>query len=97
MTTSKLDAIAARLEAARSRSEETLRDLPEYRLLSRAEADRQRLVRDTSELLAVVREVAAAIDRADPPGRMKAGTPTVSVAQLRSALAPLTKEETDGR
>ena len=30
--------------------------------------------------------VAAAIDRADPPGRMKVGTPSVSVAVLRAAL-----------
>lgn len=41
---------------------------------------------DLAALVEVVKAVRSAIDRADPPGQMKAGTPSVSVAVLRAAL-----------
>jgi hypothetical protein len=42
---------------------------------------------------AKVARVEAAIIRADPPGGMRAGTPTVSVAVLRAALAAAPAED----
>lgn len=45
--------------------------------------------RHAPAMLRALEAVLDAIDRADPPGAMKAGTPTVSVAVLRSALSPL--------
>lgn len=50
----RLIEIEARLTEARKRSDETLRHLPEGWLLSRAEHDRQRLVKDLDALLAAL-------------------------------------------
>jgi hypothetical protein len=49
---------------------------------------------DVPTLVKALEAVLDAIDRADPPGAMKAGTPTVSVAVLRSALSPLEHPDT---
>ena len=82
----RLDAITARLEAARERSAETLRDLPQSRLLTRAEADRQRLVRDGKALLEFARGVEKLAQDAPHNGPFTAHGYT---ARLRALLAVL--------
>ena len=44
---------------------------------------------DVPALVEALEAVLDAIDRADPPGAMRAGTPSVSLAVLRAALSPL--------
>ena len=82
----RIDAITARLEEARERSVETLRDLPESRLLTRAEADRQRLVRDGKALLEFAREVEKLAQDGPHTGPFTAHGYT---ARLRALLAGL--------
>lgn len=54
-----LDEIDARIDAASRRAAETFANLPPTRLLSRAEADRQRLVRDGRAMAGALRAILA--------------------------------------
>lgn len=58
-TTTAIDDIDARIAAAGARADETFRNLPPTRLLTRAEADRQRLVRDGRAMSATLRAILA--------------------------------------
>lgn len=57
-TTTRLEEIQSRVDAARERSKQTLRDLPESHLLSRAESDRQVLARHAQTLITAFINVA---------------------------------------
>lgn len=89
----RLEQIEARLAEARRRSEGTLRDLPDNRLLSRAEHDRQRLIKDVAALLAVVeavREIAASLALHEAL-RVQVSTSAIST-RLAGALNGLEEE-----
>lgn len=62
-TTTGMDDIDARIAAASARAEEAFRYLPPTRLLSRAEADRNRLVRDGRAMSATLRAILAEHER----------------------------------
>lgn len=61
-------------------------DAPSREVLIAAETI---VIEHAPRLVEALEAVLDAIDRADPPGAMKAGTPAVSVAVLRSALSTL--------
>jgi glutathione S-transferase len=113
--TERAEAAVAELAEARAENDriwaEVEKHLAEIERLHRdalAEADAYRTMfaraeaaeAERDELRATVKRVEAAILRADPPGGMRAGTPTVSVAVLRAALAvpapPVTQTSEDG-
>lgn len=58
-TATRLDEISARIESAADRAAETFRYLPPSRLLSRADVDRNRLVRDGRAMRDTLRAILA--------------------------------------
>lgn len=62
-TTTRLDEIDTRIDAAAVRAQQAFRDLPPTRLLTRAEADRQRLVRDGRAMAGALRAILAEHER----------------------------------
>lgn len=62
-TTTALDIIDGRIAAAAERAAETFANLPPTRLLSRADADRNRLVRDGRAMSGALRAILAEHER----------------------------------